>query len=418
MDNRKIVVLVLLLFFCGCTAQDNVSRIAKTESSQVPPIIDKQLRRDLTVYLDDICQWIMARDLVSGVLKGISEEGFQGQKEFKMFIFINSNMARVLLTTSQITGNQAYKTEAMQWFDVLYNQQQTTISSNIDAAAFWPVCPYMIGSPYNNIYFGDTGTATTALAIGYRHANADRKKLYIRAMKEYANFIMHGSIKDPQSMGRGAVKSWIIHEGPDKGALGCGYYGGRVSKEPYIIATATTGGAFFSELYDLTGDKRYKQVAEDAVRWILKQRKDDGEIPYILAGKDPAKWDWPLDTITYCTEAFIAADTYLDDAQLSSFIKKEVKPTVQWLLDKQNPDGSWGKMRSQDQQRSPCCLNLLNWYYYNVEPDPKIAESIRRYCRFLLDPEKSKLYGNKEFVITTGFVGLAVAEILEPGSTF
>jgi hypothetical protein len=43
---------------------------------------------------------------------------------------------------------------------------------------------------------------------------------------------------------------------------------------------------------------------------------------------------------------------------------------------------------------------------------------VGRYCGFLLDPEKSRTYGIKKLVRTTGFAGLAVAEVLLPGSTY
>ena len=95
-----------------------------------------------------------------------------------------------------------------------------------------------------------------------------------------------------------------------------------------------------------------------------------------------------------------------------------LKPTVQWLLTTQNPDGSWGQAQSADQQRSPSVVSLLAWSWRNVEADPKIAQSVQKYCRFLLDPTNSEQYGVKQLVRTTGFVGLTVSELLAPGSTF
>jgi hypothetical protein len=43
---------------------------------------------------------------------------------------------------------------------------------------------------------------------------------------------------------------------------------------------------------------------------------------------------------------------------------------------------------------------------------------VRKYCRFLLNPENSKKYGVKELIRTTGFVGLAVADVIQAGSIF
>jgi hypothetical protein len=114
----------------------------------------------------------------------------------------------------------------------------------------------------------------------------------------------------------------------------------------------------------------------------------------------------------------VAADRYLRDPVLQAEIRREIRPILNWYLKGQNADGSWGTLRSADQQRSPRAVTLLTWYYRHVERDPRVAEAVRRYARFLLDPANSQAYGVKELVRTTGFVGLAVAEILKDGGTF
>jgi hypothetical protein len=93
-------------------------------------------------------------------------------------------------------------------------------------------------------------------------------------------------------------------------------------------------------------------------------------------------------------------------------------PCVEWLLRTQNPDGSWGAPQSYDQQRSPGVVTMLVWHYRAAKPDPRIARAVRRYCQFLLTPANSRAYGVKQLVRTSGFVGLAVADLLQPGVTF
>jgi hypothetical protein len=91
---------------------------------------------------------------------------------------------------------------------------------------------------------------------------------------------------------------------------------------------------------------------------------------------------------------------------------------VEWLLRSQNPDGNWGAPESYDQQRSPGVVTVLAWHYRAGKPDPRIAQAVRRYCQFLLVPANSRAYGVKQLVRTSGFVGLAVADLLQPGVTF
>jgi len=365
--------------------------------------VDEELRSRLADYLEDLNRWILTLDVGSNALKNTQDT--------RTSIFINGNFARVLMASYRITGNKTHLDEALRWCDTFCQQQQKTQTSTGQEGGYWAD-----QGPGGNIYFGDAGTAATALAVGHRLADASRRTAYLAAMERKARFVMEGCAQDPQGLGRAACKGWVILEGPDKGALGCGYYQGKLSPEPYTISTATTGGAFFSELFGITGRPEYRAVALGATRWLLKIRKDDGELPYTLAGRLHS--EWPLDTLSYCTEAFVAADMYVNDAELKAMLRDRLRPTVRWFLGRQNPDGSWGKLRSADQQRSPRAVTLLTWYCRHVQPDPKVLESIRAYCRFLLNPSNSWAYGVKQLVRTSGFVGLAVAEILSDGSTF
>ncbi len=377
---------------------------APAQQSGKQPIVDAEMRGGLLTYFQDICDWIMTLDVGGGTLKNT--------KDTRTSIFINGNFARVLMASHAISGNEAHRKEALRWCDTFCDKQQRTKSSRGNEAGFWGDC-----SPTGNIYFGDAGTAATALAIGHRYADTGaRKKRYLDAMHRYVRFVTEGCAEDPQGKGREVTSSWVIRKGKAKGALGCGYYRGKLSTEPYTIASATTGTAFFSTLYGIEPKPLYKEVAGGAARWLLTLRKPDGEIIYTLAGKTLDSW--PLDTLSYCVEGFVAADRHLDDPELKALLRKGLEPTVAWLLRRQNADGSWGKLRSADQQRSPRSLTLLTWWYRDVDPTEAVAQSVHRYCSYLLKPANSTAYGVKQLVRTTGFVGLAVAEVLKPGCTF
>ncbi|MFO7974356.1 MAG: hypothetical protein R6V12_06970 [Candidatus Hydrogenedentota bacterium] len=376
---------------------------AQTPRGQRGDVIPDAMRKPIQAYFNDLCTWIMGLDVGSNHLKGTEDTATS--------IFINGNFARVLMASYRITGNRAHLAEALRWCDTFCSIQQRTKTSKGDEAGFWPDC-----GPQGNIYFGDAGTAAHALTVISREAGADRQEVYRAAMERMARFIIDGCAGDPQGLGRKATDTWVIREGEDAGALGCGYYRGKLSVEPYTIATATSGGAFMSELYAVTNTPEYREVAAGAVKWLLETRQPDGEIPYTLAGNTLDSW--PLDTMSYCTEAFIAADLLLGDASVSQKMRQNLEASVQWMLDGQNPDGSWGKLRSADQQRSPRAVTLLTWAYPWTGKHEAVAEAVQQYCNFLLDPENSKAYGVKELVRTSGFVGLALADILKPNCTF
>ena len=378
------------------------ARTQVTEAGR-PAIVNEAMGQRARVYFDDLCAWIMSLDVGSHQLKGTDDTAES--------IFINGNFARVLMASYRITGNRAHLDEALRWCDTFCSIQQMTKTSKGEDAGYWPDL-----GPQGNIYFGDAGTAAHALASIYPAAAPGRQETWRAAMERMARFVIDGCAEDPQGQGRDATHSWVIREGRDAGALGCGYYRGKLSVEPYTIATATTGGAFFSELYAITKNPQYRELAAGAVTWLLKTRKDDGEIPYTLAGQTLDSW--PLDTMSYCTEAFIAADLLLEDEALRQDLRRQLEPSVQWMINGQNSDGSWGALRSADQQRSPRALTLLTWAYPWTARHEAVAKAVNAFCAFLLNPETSAAYGVKELVRTSGFVGLALADLLQPDCTF
>ncbi|MBM3887508.1 MAG: hypothetical protein FJ388_00110 [Verrucomicrobia bacterium] len=381
-----------------------IATVAWSQTPSPPPLIDDPLRQELVSCLTDLSDWIMTLDVGSGALKNTKDTSWS--------IFINGNFARVLMAAHKLTGKPAYLTEALRWCDSFVGQQQPVTTSTGEAGGYWGD-----HGPDGNLYLADSGTAATALALGYKRADRERQKRYLKAMERFARFVRTGCREDPQGQARGGCAGWVIREGKDKGALGCGYYRGHLSRGAYIISSATNAGAFMSLLHSINRDPELKTIAADAVRWILSVRASDGELPYIIEGQ-PTVSPYRFCTMTYCSEGIIAAHTHLDDAPLRGQIGRQVKPCIEWLLRTQNADGSWGEARSADQQRSPGVVTLLAWYYRTIEADPRVASAVRRYCRFVLNPDHSKPYGVKTLVRTTGFVGLAVAELIEPLVTF
>lgn len=368
-------------------------------------IVDAGDAARLLAWLRDTGDWIVRLDPGSGVLKNTEDTPDS--------IFINGNFARLFMALHRLTGERPWLDEAIRWCDTFYGQQRLAATSDFEEGGFWVD---LSRNPKGNIYFGDGGTAASALAVGAGLADARRAGLYLKALERYARFVVRGTAADPQGLGREASPGWLIRDGADRGALGCGYYLGHLSVKPYTISTATTGGAFFAALARLTRKPEYAAIARGAVDWLLRIRKPDGEIPYILDGE--ASPDWPLDTLTYAAEAFVAAAVYLDAPPLRARLGRELGPTVEWLLARQNPDGSWGEARSADQQRSPRVATLLAWFFREAGRDERVRAALRRYVAFLLEPRNAAAYGVKSLVRTTGFAGLSVVEILAPGCTY
>lgn len=363
---------------------------------------DPALRKELKNILTDICDWILTFNIERGILK-------KG-KYSNTSIWVTGNFARVLLVNYSITGKEEYLRAAIGWGDYFVDQQLFSISLKGNPVGYWHT-----HLDRNNIYFGDTGTAAVALAIACQFVNRERKERYIKALELYAQFVIEGCKEDPDGLGRGNSPGWIIRVGGDTGAVGCGYYKGHVSRLPYTIATGTTGGGFFSALYNLSGNKLYKNIATNAVSWIFKTVKESGEIPYIIDNN--YKNNWPYNTMTYCSEGILGTYWRVEDLEAREMIRREAISCVRWLVETQNEDGTWGK-EPPDRKRSPGVTSLLVWYYNEVKQDQKVLLAILRYYGYLLDKKKAEDFGVKRSTRTTGFAALGIGELLEPGITF
>ena len=99
-----------------------------------------------------------------------------------------------------------------------------------------------------------------------------------------------GCAYDPDGNETETTSSWLVNPTNssvlDYGALGDGYYMGHINLMPYTISTATTGGAFFSELAALSGDtpqgSEVAHYAQGAATWLLRNVQENGTIPYFI----------------------------------------------------------------------------------------------------------------------------------------
>jgi hypothetical protein len=399
--------------------------------SPPPPISDKSWLKYLTVISD----WISVHDLPSD---NLTHSADWPEGELSDSIFINGNLARILLATAALTGNQSYSTTALRWCDQLCSQQTQAETPTGKMGGYWGVGYGGIGpGKLGSVYFGDTGTAVTTLAMCARHPTTDspRRAKFVQSMQRYQLFVREGCKAGLVGRGNASLDGWLIKQGPDRGAVGCGYYGGHLSTKPYVIATATTGGAFFAELSNVAAVAGTVPVnssaslaadATAAMKWIASVVLPSGEIPYILDGLPPDTKKWPLDTIAYVTEGVVGLSLFVPSSR--PMLIKGFASTIDWLLKNQNNNGSWGALRSSDQQRSARVLTLLSWWLQQGEPanSHAVKNAIQKYLGFLWHDSQHPSavdYGVAGFspkvsLHTSSFVGLAVADAINFGITF
>jgi rhamnogalacturonyl hydrolase YesR len=272
----------------------------------------------------------------------------------------------------------------------------------------------------NDIYFADTGSALAFLANYYKHADRNELIAINGAFKAYLDLVLKRGDTTGKPFVHKAGSVGIGFQGDEKGGIK------NSLNQPYTISTALTGAELFSALYYITGEEEYKWIAIRACGWILDTMAVDGKIPYIW-DQGVEEWEpnqqnedfiwnaWPYDTSAYVGEGLIAAWTYIAEPPFRQHIAERIRPHIEWLLRTQNADGSWAKPLSQDQRRSHGVVNLLNWYYHNISPDPRVARAIRKYYVLILDPARGKYLNIPGDPVATALAGRALAEIIKPG---
>lgn len=252
----------------------------------------------------NITEWIyLTTDLPSNNLTNVKDH-------LKRSIFINGNLARILLASSTIFNRPEYLEMGLKWCDTLVSIQndQDTYDGR-HAGGWWD-------TGYSDLYIADTGTAVTCLALCYDMAptNSNRATNYMQAMLKFGEFVVNGTSTTPlckfspgcqyDSLGNNTetTKTWLLEDG----SLGDGYYMHNLNLPSYTISTATTGGAFFAEMYSLTGRNDFKNMASNAAGWLLKHVQKNGTIPYYIY--PPTTVPHEYQCTSYSAEAIIDVD--------------------------------------------------------------------------------------------------------------
>ena len=124
-------------------------------------------------------------------------------------------------------------------------------------------------------------------------------------------------------------------------------------------------------------------------------------------------------SITYSAEAFI--DLHLRFGATSMPMLRELNSTISFLLAKQGasgallPDGTSGEI-----DRSARAASLMQWWYMNVEPsNEKLASAISSYLvGWLQSDAGAAKEGVANRSLSSGFIGLVCADLIQPWATF
>ena len=115
------------------------------------------------------------------------------------------------------------------------------------------------------------------------------------------------------------------------------------------------------------------------------------------------------------SESFISNALRFPDSAVA--MAGRLNSSVEWMIEEQNTDGTWGVLLSGDGERSPRAVSLLQWHN-SIFPSAKTTAAIEAFVKYLLQPKKSKAFGVGEGILQSGFVGLVFADLLPPWVSF
>ena len=340
-------------------------------------------------------------------------------------IFVNGDLARILMASYRLSKNGTYLFHALGWCDSFVAQQRTVPTFDGSGTAGYWYTGYAEGPgsktpETQGLYLADTGTAVTALAVGYKlalEAAPARAPAYLQALTRFVTLVERGC-KRGLVGSAAASPGWLISSGADSGALGCGYYEGALSLDAYTVGTSITGGCFLALMANITSTARLGTLADGAIHWLAQQviAQGDGQVPLRIAGKPPkttcAGSDTCYDAIAYATEGVVGASFYASPPDATAF-----NLTVRYLVRSQNADGSWGKRCCGDQLRSHRSASLLSWYLTRVGQDDAVLGALNRWVGAASAGQLCGLTRPFE-TISVGMIGLALADAIEFGVSF
>ena len=360
---------------------------------QAKKLFQKAAKRQLKHYLVEVCDWIESQATVESESGGLT----------------SGASVRALLAAYDLAGKEKrYLDAALRWGDRLISQLQPVETAAGNSGALW--LGRNDGLPLNS---ADSCMAAAALARSYAYADKARQRTYREALERYARVLVEGYQKDASRKGWEGSKGWVITRGDDQGAIGMGVLNGQVAVRPSTASTAA-GSLFFAQLYALTEKPEYRRLAADGVRWLIKSRRPNGQIPSILDGN--VSLSQSLGVIPYWAEAFQAAYYLLNDRDLTGWMLVELDLTIRWLLRIRSEQGLWGE--ASEKRVTTSVATLLAWFYLSADSDESIPPTLNPPWKLWLNPVHAQSFGVMVDEPISGLVGMTAAEMIKPGITF
>ena len=358
-------------------------------------------RDSIYTQLIQISNKIIDWKVGSGKLEGIHDNSATS-------IFINGNMARVLICTYELTGKQEFLEEGLRYCKFLAEHAFPVTTSKGNQAYWW-----YDQDRTKNLYLADTGTAMAALYKALPYLNKNDRALILSRLDGFFQLITEGTNSDPTNRGLAASPGWVCK---DSGALGVGYYRGQLEIRPYTVSTAQAGLLFATLYYQITKNPEAKKMAINAAAWLLNCVGPDGGFEYRIRGE---VWsEYKFQATHYTIEALCCFFDLIKDEHLKKIWDSRFPALLDFILSQRNNDGLWGINRKSDAQRSMFLMMAMTKAKRTGIGSEENQAAICKGLTFLQSAKNAYDYGINVLIRQTGFVGLVYADMLKESITY
>ncbi|MFH1923170.1 MAG: hypothetical protein ABIP48_25185 [Planctomycetota bacterium] len=261
----------------------------------------------------------------------------------------------------------------------------------------------------------DVGCISTCLAIAYPYVDDARKKTYLDALRRYAEDY---------------AAQWQL----PSGGFTNGRWAGKDMTTPYSVAAGTQGMSFCS-LYVITGDRKYLEVAERATHFLLDNWQEDGRPIHHHHAEDTTRVldlteAGDMGNLYYYHEAILWVWHWTNDEALKEKIRRVFGWHIQGakgLLGARENGVWWPLGHPWGNAKTGAMPLVLIEYDRSMGEAPEVREAVRRSAGFLSHPDFAGRIGvtceptmpwGLHSMQATGFAGLSLAELTQPGVTF
>ncbi len=238
------------------------------------------------------------------------------------------------------------------------------------------------------------GLAVLAVATNPQIVGAQRDR-YINSVKMFVDYI---------------IDNW---RNPN-GSLPSGWRNGELNPIREFWIGTSLFSALAWHLYDVTKIEKYKTVAMEACDWLLAFDYTKADVTVGTSFKDGI-----TTFVMYLGEGLIVNAEHLRDQEAYyPRIQKKLRSLVDIVLENQRKDGGMDCRVSWWRQKLPALSVVLNWYYHNMERDPRIEQAANKILNYTFSDTAELEILTGLHTQTTTFAFLALAGKCIPGAVF